>query len=166
MTWKRSKLKLKINYWNKISLVEFLQFIFYFLGMTSKGGCTQQMSQLACFARTASWDESCVLLMGTVRSDLISIGHFFSPNNRLPCFSEASRCCQPPLLLVFIGCLSELRIVDSVCNTPVRECLCQSSGAVWESRWPSWAFRPNEPCGFRGRKAILNHAHALVSACA
>ena len=34
-----------------------------------------------------------------------------------------------------------------------------------KSRWPSWAFRPNEPYGFRGRKAILNHAHALVSAC-
>ena len=41
----------------------------------------------------------------------------------------------------------------------------QSSGAVWKSRWPCWAFRPNEPYGFRGRKAILNHAHALVSAC-
>ena len=40
-----------------------------------------------------------------------------------------------------------------------------SSGAVWESRWPSWAVRLNEPSGFRGRKAILNHAHALVSAC-
>ena len=26
------------------------------------------------------------------------------------------------------------------------------------------AVRPNEPSGFRGRKAILNHAHALVSA--
>ena len=37
-----------------------------------------------------------------------------------------------------------------------------SSGAVWESRWPSWAVRPNEPSGFRGRKAILNHASALV----
>ena len=33
-----------------------------------------------------------------------------------------------------------------------------SSGAVWEWRWP------NEPSGFRGRKAILNHASALVSA--
>ena len=32
-------------------------------------------------------------------------------------------------------------------------------------RWPSWAVRPNEPSGFRGRKAILNHASALVSAC-
>ena len=34
-----------------------------------------------------------------------------------------------------------------------------------KSRWPSWAVRPNEPSGFRGRKAILNHASALVSAC-
>ena len=40
-----------------------------------------------------------------------------------------------------------------------------SSGAVWESRWPSWAVRPNKPSGFRGHKAILNHALALVSAC-
>ena len=29
---------------------------------------------------------------------------------------------------------------------------CHSSGAVWESRWTSWAVRPNEPSGFRGRK--------------
>ena len=29
----------------------------------------------------------------------------------------------------------------------------------------SWDFRPNEPYGYRERKAILNHAHALVSAC-
>ena len=28
------------------------------------------------------------------------------------------------------------------------------------SAWPSWALRPKEPHGFRGRKAILNHAHA------
>ena len=40
-----------------------------------------------------------------------------------------------------------------------------SSGAVWESRWPSWAVRPNEPSGFRGRKDILNHASALVTTC-
>ena len=40
-----------------------------------------------------------------------------------------------------------------------------SSGAVRESRWPSWAVRPNEPSGFRGRKAILNRASALVTAC-
>ena len=31
-----------------------------------------------------------------------------------------------------------------------------SSGAVWKSRWPSWAVRPNEPSGFRGRKELLN----------
>ena len=43
----------------------------------------------------------------------------------------------------------------------------KGSGAVWKSRWPSWAFRPNEPYGFRGRKAKVNHADALVlvSAC-
>ena len=28
---------------------------------------------------------------------------------------------------------------------------------MWKSRWPSWAFRPNKPCGFCGRKAALNH---------
>ena len=41
--------------------------------------------------------------------------------------------------------------------------LSRSSGAVWKSRWPSWAFRPNEPCGFSGRKAILNgHAGSRI----
>ena len=40
-----------------------------------------------------------------------------------------------------------------------------SSGAVWKSRWPSWAPRPNEPCGFCGRKGTLNHAYALVTFC-
>ena len=40
-----------------------------------------------------------------------------------------------------------------------------SSGAVWESRWPSWAVRPNKPSGFRGRKELLNRASALVTTC-
>ena len=43
--------------------------------------------------------------------------------------------------------------------------MLQSSGGVWKSRWPSWAPRPNEPYVFCGRKATLNHAHALVTAC-
>ena len=30
---------------------------------------------------------------------------------------------------------------------------------------PGLSVLPNEPSGFHGRKAILNHAHALVSAC-
>ena len=38
--------------------------------------------------------------------------------------------------------------------------LCESRGGR-----PGLAVRPNEPSGFRGRKAILNHASALVSAC-
>ena len=40
-----------------------------------------------------------------------------------------------------------------------------SSGAVWESRWTSWAVRPNEPSGFRGRKDLLNRDSALVTTC-
>ena len=40
-----------------------------------------------------------------------------------------------------------------------------SSGAVRELRWTSWAVRPNEPSGFRGRKDLLNHASALVTTC-
>ena len=40
-----------------------------------------------------------------------------------------------------------------------------SSGAVWESRWTSWAVRPNEPSGFRGRKDLLHRAAALVTTC-
>ena len=40
-----------------------------------------------------------------------------------------------------------------------------SSVAVWESRWPSWAVRPNEPSGFTGRKELLNRASALVTTC-
>ena len=34
-----------------------------------------------------------------------------------------------------------------------------------ESRWTSWAVRPNEPSGFRGRKELLNRASALVATC-
>ena len=47
----------------------------------------------------------------------------------------------------------------------IKDTSVHSSGAVWESRWPSWAVRPNEPSGFCGRKATLKHASALVSAC-
>ena len=56
--------------------------------------------------------------------------------------------------------------IQSRANTTVyNQKFFHSSGAVWESRWPSWAVRSNEPSGFRGRKVILNHASALVSAC-
>ena len=45
----------------------------------------------------------------------------------------------------------------------------QSSGAVWESRWPSWAFRPNEPYGFcHGQSNIepcLGTGHSLSLIC-
>ena len=50
-------------------------------------------------------------------------------------------------------------MVKRRCRTP------QSSGAVWKSRWPSRAFRPNEPYGFCRRKATLNRASGLVTVC-
>ena len=34
-----------------------------------------------------------------------------------------------------------------------------------QSRWPSWALRPNELSGFRGHKELLNRASALVTTC-
>ena len=44
------------------------------------------------------------------------------------------------------------KVINNGCNI-VQE-LCESRGG-----------RPNEPSGFRGRKAILNHASALVTTC-
>ena len=37
--------------------------------------------------------------------------------------------------------------------------LCESRGGR------SWAVRPNEPSGFRGRKDLFNRASALVTTC-
>ena len=37
--------------------------------------------------------------------------------------------------------------------------LCESRGGT------SWAVRPNEPSGFRGRKDLLHRASALVTTC-
>ena len=54
---------------------------------------------------------------------------------------------------------SDRYIISFFPNTP------HSSGAVWESKWTSWAVRPNEPSGFRGRKELLNRASALVTTC-
>ena len=50
-------------------------------------------------------------------------------------------------------------------SQPVTTPVNHSSGAVWESRWTSWAVRPNEPSGFRGRKDLLHRASALVTTC-
>ena len=36
---------------------------------------------------------------------------------------------------------------------------------LWESRWRSWAVRPNEPSGFRGRKELLHRGHNLSLIC-
>ena len=55
------------------------------------------------------------------------------------------------VLLLHLHLQQDSRIVQELCESRLR--------------WPSWAVRPNEPSGFCGRKAILNHASALVSAC-
>ena len=91
----------------------------------------------------------------------------------LKIFRDASRMqwlLFPPQCLLGSFPLAVSKQQDYITDQPRCIKLCvrgekkRSSGAVWESRWPSWAVRPNEPSGFRGRKAILNHASALVSA--
>ena len=63
------------------------------------------------------------------------------------------------------GRLPVIYCISTSMHTHTHNLCSHSSGAVWESRWPPWAVRPNEPSGFCGLKAILNHASALVSAC-
>ena len=60
-----------------------------------------------------------------------------------------------------------LFITKQAMNTIVvrQRLFTHSSGAVWVSRWTSWAVRPNEPSGFRGRKELLNRASVLVTIC-
>ena len=73
---------------------------------------------------------------------------------------------QRSSLRVADHCSVELFKVEKKSKTRVAASMLKhSSEAMWESRWPSWAVRPNEPSGFHGHKAILNHALALVSAC-
>ena len=57
------------------------------------------------------------------------------------------------------SCLQVFRLNLIPRPSHVVEELCESGGG------PYWAVRPNEASGFRGRKVILNHASALVTAC-
>ena len=98
-------------------------------------------------------------VFGAVKAERYSYGVLWSPSSRNIIqhswhLSVNSLC----IYLPFLSCRS--------LKSPTRFPYClQSSGTVWKSRWPSWAFRPNEPYGFCGRKATLNHAHALVTVC-
>ena len=68
----------------------------------------------------------------------------------------------------FEECLTPVEYDVSLTNIEGNQHTLQaahSSGAVWESRWTSWAVRPDEPSGFRGRKELLNRASALVTTC-
>ena len=48
-----------------------------------------------------------------------------------------------------------------ICNALWTTDKSQTSGAVWKSRWPSWAPVPNKPYGFCGHKATLNQLSCL-----
>ena len=54
-------------------------------------------------------------------------------------------------LLLNTWCLSLSELTEELCKS--------------RDGCPGWAFRPTEPYGFCGRKATLNHAYVLVSAC-
>ena len=86
----------------------------------------------------------------------------------LLCLSDGSSllvCCWGCVFVLFVSLPPPPRLSQRHKSGHHHHLCFHSSGAVWESRWPSWAVRPNEPSGFCGRKAILNHASALVSAC-
>ena len=50
----------------------------------------------------------------------------------------------------------QLRRPATIQKASWETCRSQSSGAVWKSRWPSSAFRPDEPYGFCGCKKQLD----------
>ena len=54
--------------------------------------------------------------------------------------------------VIFTSFTSVNQSVHSHYKSITSFCIAQSSGATWESRWPSWAPRPNEPYGFCGRR--------------
>ena len=97
-------------------------------------------------------------------SDLVQFYSFYhrlfltplraSPPASMFCVSSLSLWAFPPI-----------RPRDFSSFFPIPHHRIHSSGAVWESRWTSWAVRPNEPSGFRGRKDLLNRASALVTTC-
>ena len=91
----------------------------------------------------------------------------FSSGSLINCaisFFWVSKSGAPPSAMFVYFQFLEVLLMVSIYRT-MTLLVRHSSGAVWESRWTSWAVRPNEPSGFRGRKDILNHASALVTTC-
>ena len=82
-------------------------------------------------------------------------------------------CCLLSSVFTFVTMLDDFSLqldfnvqrLESRINCALPIPSIHSSGAVWESRWTSWAVRPNEPSGFRGRKDLLHRASALVTTC-
>ena len=57
-------------------------------------------------------------------------------------------------------CMQGITPGNQQCMQAIVQELCES-----HSRWTSWAVRPNDPSGFRGRKDLLHRASALVTTC-
>ena len=88
------------------------------------------------------------------------------PHNSKLVTNRQLKLCQAPCFLLPLTMLTPAQIKRKSLELRQRQ---HSSGAVWESRWPSWAVRPNEPSGFRGRKAItiepcfgIGHSLSLI----
>ena len=55
----------------------------------------------------------------------------------------------------------KVRLIFSAFKQPKRRRKCQSSGAVWKSRWTSWAPVPNKPAGCVDVKQHFNQRRKL-----
>ena len=62
---------------------------------------------------------------------------------------------------VVLYCTKPVLFVSKQCTKRVMLVVMSDQNVIVQELWPSWAVRPNEPYGFRGRKAVLNHASAL-----
>ena len=118
-----------------------------------------------CVDHWALWTTPVTLLLNCVRPLTVSgdkISEILTPPPQLweQTFTVIWLYAIPASLYYYISAITPMGQYRS---TIIR--IAHSSGAVWESRWPSWAVRPNEPSGFRGRKDLLHRASALVTTC-
>ena len=130
-----------------------------------RGRCQQTLGQLATFfSQSHSW---------LPKFRIKSAWHFkiISPWFPFQFFLSCMHVCVCVLILIFLLDKKHFGKAKVSCNstallsTIMHPRPFHSSGAVWESRWPSWAVCPKKPSGFRGRKDLLNHISALVTTC-
>ena len=131
--------------------------------------------EIILFERFYAFYFMCFYLLGSCFTTLTVFTYFdtlngtYGSGHRAPLNTAAWFCFLSHRCVCGAVQVKELR---SVCDWHQAAAVCsrhvtlhRASWAMWESRWPSWAVRPNEPSGFRGRKAVLNRASAMVTAC-